>query len=56
MYNIQGLVQNELNKAAEALQNEEISRLIRILGFMNQLDKQLENDYNLMLKNIADCL
>lgn len=56
MYNIQRLVQNEMNKAAEALQNQEISRLIRILGFMNQLDEQLETDYNLMLQNIADCL
>jgi hypothetical protein len=56
MYNIQGMVQNEMNKAAEALQNQEIKRLIRILGFMNQLDEQLEADYKLMLKNIADCM
>jgi len=56
MYNIQGLVQNEMNKAAEALQNEEIERLNRILGFVNQLDEQLEDAYNLMLKNIADCM
>ncbi len=56
MYNIQGLVQNEMNKVAEALQNQEIERLKRILGTVNQLDVQLEEDYNLMLKNIADCL
>jgi hypothetical protein len=56
MYNIQRLVQNEMNKAAEALQNEEIERLNRILGTLNQLDEQLEDAYNLMLKNIADCM
>ncbi len=42
MYNIQGLVQNEMNKAAEALQNQEIERLKRILGSVNQLDVQLQ--------------
>jgi len=56
VYNIQHLVQNEMDKAAEALQNEEIDRLERILGFVNQLDVQLEDAYNLMLKNIADCM
>ena len=56
MYNIQQLVQNEMNKAAEALQNQEIERLNRILGFVHQLDEQLEDAYNLMFKNIADCM
>jgi len=56
MYNIQRLVQNEINKAAEALQNQEIDRLIRILEFISQLDEQLESDYNSMLGHIADCL
>ena len=56
MYNIQRLVQNEINKAAEALQNQEIDRLIRILGFVNQLDEQLESDYNSVLEHITDCL
>ncbi|MGB5204356.1 MAG: hypothetical protein WBN63_09225 [Eudoraea sp.] len=56
MYNIQRLVQNEINKAAEALQNQEIDRLIRILGFISQLDEQLESDYNSMLGHITDCL
>lgn len=55
MYNIQRMVQKEMDKASEALQNQEIKRLIRILEFMNQLDKQLEADYNLVLKNIAEC-
>ena len=56
VYNIQQLVQNEMDKAAEALQNEEIDRLERILGFVNQLDLQLEDAYNSMLKNIGDCM
>jgi len=56
MYNIQRLVQNEMNKAAEALQNEDVERLNRILGTLNQLDEQLEDAYNSMLKNIADCM
>lgn len=56
MHNIQRLVQNEMNKAAEALQNSELERLKRILGTVNQLDVQLEDAYNLMLKNIADCM
>ena len=56
MYNIQRLVQNEINKAAEALQNQEIDRLIRILAFLSQLDEQLESDYNSMLGQISDCL
>lgn len=55
MYNIQGLVQNEMNKAAEALQDEDIERLNRILGFVKQLDVQLQDAYNLMLQNITDC-
>lgn len=56
VYNIQRLVQNEMDKAAEALQNEEIDRLERILGFVSQLDVQLEDAYNSMLKNIGDCM
>lgn len=56
VYNIQQLVQNEMDKAAEALQNEEVDRLKRILGFVNQLDVQLEDAYNSMLKNIGDCM
>jgi len=45
-----------MNKAAEALQNEEIERLKRILGTVNQLDVQLEDAYNSMLGHITDCL
>ena len=56
VYNIQQLVQNEMDKAAEALQNKEIDRLERILGFVSQLDVQLEDAYNSMLKNIGDCM
>lgn len=56
MYNIQRLFQNEINKAAEALQNQDIDRLLRILGFMSQFDEQLESDYNSMLGQITNCL
>ena len=56
MYNVQRLVQNEVNKAAEALQTQEIARLLRILGFINQFDAKLEADYNSMLENISKCL
>lgn len=56
MYNIQRLVQKELNKAAEALQSEEIDRLLRVLGFLEQLEEQLETDYKAMLAKIDFCL
>ncbi|WP_276388243.1 hypothetical protein [Eudoraea chungangensis] len=56
MYNIQRLVKKELNKAAEALQSEEIDRLLRVLGFLEQLEEQLETDYKAMLAKIDFCL
>lgn len=56
MYNIQQLVQNEVNKAAEALQNQEVNRLLRIFVFMEQLGQQLETDYQAMLNNMDSCL
>ena len=55
MYNVQRLVQKEINKSAEALQSVEIERLERILEFIRQLDSQLERDYNRMLENIENC-
>ena len=56
MYNVQQLVQNEVNKAAEALQNQEVNRLLRIFVFMEQLGQQLETDYQAMLNNMDSCL
>ncbi len=55
MYNIQRLVQQEINKSAEALQNNDVDRLVRVLDFIRQLDIQLERDYNRMLENISIC-
>ena len=55
MYNVQRLVQQEINKSAEALQTSDIERLIRILEFIRQLDTQLERDYKRMLENISIC-
>ncbi len=55
MYNVQRLVQQEINKSAEALQSSDIERLIRILEFIRQLDIQLERDYKRMLENISIC-
>ncbi len=55
MYNVQRLVQNEYTKAAEALQNNNIERLVRVLVFIEQLDAQLERDYNRTLDQIEIC-
>ena len=55
MYNVQRLVQNEINKSAEALQSSDIERLMRVLEFIRQLDAQLERDYNRMLDQIDIC-
>ena len=55
MYNVQRLVEKEINKSAEALQSSDIERLMRILEFIRQLDSQLERDYNRMLDNIDIC-
>ncbi|NAS14368.1 hypothetical protein [Poritiphilus flavus] len=55
MYNVQKLVQNEVTKAANALQEGDIKRLLRVLEFMEQLDAQLERDYNSVLENIRNC-
>nr|WP_298997447.1 hypothetical protein [uncultured Allomuricauda sp.] len=55
MYNTQELVQNELRKATEALSNKSIDDLVRILGFMGQLEEQLEEQYLDMIENIDNC-
>ena len=56
MYNVQRLVEKEIDKAAEALQKSEIERLLRVLEFINQLDRQLERDYNRVLDNLDICI
>ncbi len=56
MYNVQRLVQKEIDNSAEALQKNDIERLLRVLEFINQLDAQLERDYNRVLENLGICL
>lgn len=55
MYNVQRLVQKEYTKSAEALQNNDIERLLRVLVFIEQLDSQLERDYKRTLDQIEIC-
>lgn len=55
MYNLQGRVVNEIEKAARALQKAEMKELMRVLEFLSQYDIQLEEDYNNMLKSIDNC-
>jgi hypothetical protein len=55
MYNLQRRVENEIEKAANALQKQEINELMSILIFLNQYDIQLEKDYQNMLENIKNC-
>lgn len=55
MYNVQRLVEKEIDNAAEALQKSDIERLLRVLEFIRQLDTQLERDYNRVLENLKVC-
>jgi hypothetical protein len=55
MYNLQRRVENEVEKAANALQKREINELMSILEFLNQYGIQLEKDYKNMLQNINNC-
>ncbi len=54
-YNLQALVNNEYQNAVEALQNESIEKLLRVLVFIDQLDGQLEVKYRDMLENLDNC-
>ena len=54
-YNLQALVNNEFENAVEALQNEPIEKLLRVLVFIDQLDVQLEVKYRDMLENLDNC-
>jgi hypothetical protein len=55
MYSLQRLVQKEINKAADALQKRELTDLMNILGFLNQLNSQLSQNYKNVLENIENC-
>ncbi|NER14942.1 hypothetical protein GWK08_15910 [Leptobacterium flavescens] len=55
MYNLQDRVLNEVNKAAEALQKGKMKELMSVLRFLHQLDLQLIDRYNDVLKNINSC-
>jgi hypothetical protein len=55
MYNLQRIVQNEINKSANALQKRELEELIHILEFLEQLGMQLQESYKTMLNNIKNC-
>lgn len=54
-YNLQDRVQVEINKAAEALQKADISGLMSILNFLNQLESELSNAYSQTSTKIESC-
>ncbi len=55
IYNLQRLVTTEMGKASNALQNQEIELLLRVLDFIRQMDSDLEEDYISVLEQLADC-
>jgi hypothetical protein len=55
MYDLQRRVQNEINKAANALQKRELYELMNILEFISQLDLQLKTKYDQVLEEMDDC-
>ena len=55
LYNLQRRVQNELDKASDALQKRALNDLMNILGFTDQLNRQLIDSYNKMLELISSC-
>ncbi|MEX0290220.1 MAG: hypothetical protein AB3N14_14020 [Flavobacteriaceae bacterium] len=54
-YNLQELVQIEMIKAVDALQDNDIDRLFRVLEFMEQYDSQLREDYDQALQALKNC-
>lgn len=56
IYNLQDLVMKEMDKASNALQNQEIELLLRVLDFVRQMDSSLEKEYEAFLKRIMDCI
>lgn len=55
VYNSQRRVQNEINKAADALQKGAIKDLMRILQFLNQLGPQLQDNFSEVKEKLKDC-
>lgn len=55
LYNTQGLVKNQMEKATEALRNKSMEELVGTLGFTKQLEDQLAEQYKDMLESIDDC-
>ncbi len=55
LYNLQRRVQNEMDKASDALQKRALEDLMNILGFTDQLNRQLIDNYNEMLEQIKSC-
>ena len=55
LYNTQELVKNELKNATEALRDESIDDLVRILVVLGQLESQLESQYKSALESIPNC-
>ncbi|NAY92208.1 hypothetical protein GTQ34_09780 [Muricauda sp. JGD-17] len=55
LYNTQELVKSEIRNATNALRDQSIDDLIRILGVLRQLEEQLEAQYKNMLENISNC-
>lgn len=55
MYDLQGRMQKEVDKASDALQKREIRELMSILQFLDQLNDQLYKDYDSMVDGIDSC-
>jgi len=55
LYNLQRRVQNEIDKASDALQKRALTDLMNILRVTDQLNRQLIDDYNEMLNKIKFC-
>lgn len=54
-YILQRRVENEINKASDALQNQDIEALMEILEFLKQLGDLLEGQYAELLDQLEDC-
>ncbi|MEX0313137.1 MAG: hypothetical protein AB3N18_03095 [Allomuricauda sp.] len=55
IYNTQELVEKEFEKATEALRDQSVDDLVRILDILEQLENQLERQYKDMIQNIDNC-
>ena len=55
LYNTQGLVKKQMEKATEALRNKAMEELVGTLAFTKQLEDQLAEQYSDMLESIDDC-